>query len=109
MTTKLLEDAIGKARELPTEDQDMIAAAILSLLGEHTPVLQLDEQTRTAVLEGLAQAERHEFVPDQIVAEADEHHFRASVQELQAIDDADRGGTASEEEVEAAYRTFRPL
>jgi len=31
----------------------------------------LDDETRAAVEEGLAQAERGEFVPDEVVAEAD--------------------------------------
>jgi hypothetical protein len=33
--------------------------------------------------------------------------YRASVEELEALDDAERSGVASEEEVEAAFRTFR--
>jgi predicted transcriptional regulator len=74
MMTKLLEKAIAKARELPAEDQDTVAIAVLSMTGEETPVVQLDAQTRAAVLEGLAQAERGEFVPDETVAEADKRH-----------------------------------
>jgi hypothetical protein len=34
--------------------------------------------------------------------------YQASAEELQAIDEADRSGVASEQEVEAAFRTFRP-
>lgn len=33
--------------------------------------------------------------------------YRASPEELEALDDAERSGVASEEEVEAALRTFR--
>jgi hypothetical protein len=33
--------------------------------------------------------------------------YRASPEELQAIDEAERCGIATEEEVEAAFRTFR--
>jgi len=33
--------------------------------------------------------------------------YRATTEELQAIDEAERSGTASDEEVEAAFRTFR--
>ena len=33
--------------------------------------------------------------------------YRATSEELQAIDDADRSGVASEREVEAAFKTFR--
>jgi hypothetical protein len=34
--------------------------------------------------------------------------YRATADELQSLDDADRSGIASEEEVEAAFRSFRP-
>ena len=69
--TKLLERAIEKARELPAHDQDALANAILSITGETTALIELDDETRAAVEEGLAQAERGEFVPDNVVAEAD--------------------------------------
>lgn len=74
MMTKLLERAIAKVRALPAEDQDTVAIAVLSMTGEDMPVVHLDQETRAAVLEGLAQAERGEFVPDDVVAEADERH-----------------------------------
>ncbi|MEN3375592.1 MAG: hypothetical protein V7604_947 [Hyphomicrobiales bacterium] len=33
--------------------------------------------------------------------------YRATAEELRAIDDADRSGVASEQDVEAAFKTFR--
>lgn len=69
--TKLLEQAIAKVRELPAEDQDALAVALLSLAGETTEVVQLDDETRAAIEEGLAQAQRGEFVSDENVAKAD--------------------------------------
>jgi hypothetical protein len=33
--------------------------------------------------------------------------YRATPEELEAIDEADRSGVATDEEVEAAFRTFR--
>jgi len=72
--TKLLERAIERVRELPAQDQDALANALLSITGEETAVVHLDDETRTAVEEGLAQAERGEFIPDEIVAEADKRH-----------------------------------
>lgn len=74
MMTKLLEKAIAKVRELPAEDQDTFAVALLSMAGEDTPIVHLDDETRAAVREGLAQAERGEFVADEVVAEADKRH-----------------------------------
>ena len=62
--TKLLEKAIERARELPAEDQDAVAVAMLAM-AEETPVVALDEETRAAIREGLGQARRGEFVPDE--------------------------------------------
>jgi predicted transcriptional regulator len=62
--TKLLQKAIEKARELPAEDQDTVALAVLSMT-EETPIAALDEETRVAIREGLEQARRGEFVPDE--------------------------------------------
>jgi predicted transcriptional regulator len=72
--TKLLERAIERVRELPAQDQDALANALLSITGEETTVVHLDDETRAAIEEGLAQAERGEFVPDEVVAEADKRH-----------------------------------
>jgi hypothetical protein len=33
--------------------------------------------------------------------------YRATAEELQALDEAERSGIASDEEVEAAFRSFR--
>ena len=62
--TKLLETAIAKVRELPTEEQDEIALAILSM-ADADRAYPLDAETRAAILEGLEQARRGEFVPDE--------------------------------------------
>lgn len=69
--TKLLEKAIAKVQEFPDKDQDMFAIALLSLAGEETPTVRLNPRTRAAVREGVAQAQRGEFVPDEIVEESD--------------------------------------
>jgi predicted transcriptional regulator len=63
--TKLLEKAIKRVRELPAEDQDAVAIAVLSMTDE-TPVA-LDLETRAAIREGLEQARRGEFVSDEQV------------------------------------------
>jgi predicted transcriptional regulator len=62
--TKLLEKAIARVRELPAEDQDAVAVAVLSM-AEETPIVALDDETRAAIREGLEQARRGEFVPDE--------------------------------------------
>jgi predicted transcriptional regulator len=60
--TKKLDDAIAKVRELPDTDQDLAADLLLSILAEPTP---LDDEARSAIREGLDQARRGEFVPDE--------------------------------------------
>ena len=62
--TSLLNQAIAIARELPQEEQDALARTILALTqsGVEFP---LDEETRAAILEGFAQVERGEAVPDE--------------------------------------------
>jgi predicted transcriptional regulator len=62
--TKLLEKAIAKVRELPAEDQDAVAVAVLAM-AEEWQLAPLDEETRAAIREGLEQARRGEFVPEE--------------------------------------------
>jgi predicted transcriptional regulator len=66
--TKLLEQAIAKVRELPEEDQDALAVTILALAEADESVAPLDDETRAAILEGLDQARRGEFVSDEEIA-----------------------------------------
>lgn len=66
--TKLLEQAIAKARELPDEDQDTLAVALLSMASDGLGAISLDDETRSAIREGLEQARRGEFASDDQVA-----------------------------------------
>ena len=72
--TKLLDQAIAKVRSLPDEEQDALALAMLSMTDSDAAAVPLDDETRAAIREGLAQAERGEFVPDEIVAESNKRH-----------------------------------
>ena len=72
--TKLLEQAIAKVQTLPEEDQDALAALLLSVANADGSAIPLDDETRAAIREGLAQAERGDFVPDEVVAESDKRH-----------------------------------
>jgi len=63
--TRLLEKAIAQAKELPDDEQDSIAVMLLSMTGNDAAIEPADDATRAAVLEGLAQARRGEFVPDE--------------------------------------------
>jgi plasmid stabilization system protein ParE len=64
--SKLLERAIAKVRELPEEEQDAIAIALFSMADADASAFPIDDEARAAILEGLAQAERGEFVPDEV-------------------------------------------
>jgi predicted transcriptional regulator len=66
--TKLLERAIAKIRELPDEDQDALALQLLALADAGVSDVELDEETRAAIREGLEQAQRGEFVSDDEIA-----------------------------------------
>ena len=63
--TKLLEKAIAKISELSDEDQDALAVHLLALVDTEQGVVELDEDARAAIREGLEQARRGEFVPDE--------------------------------------------
>jgi len=70
--TTLLEQAIEVVRGLPADAQDEIARTILHLArseSETEPEV-IDPAHLAAVLEGLAQAERHEFAADEEVGAA---------------------------------------
>ena len=64
-------------------------------------VLQRAETWPEAAQEELAQIAR------EIDAELAGGVYHATVEELAALDEAERSGIASEEEVEAAFKTFR--
>ena len=66
--TKLLDDAIKQVRELPESDQDDAAEILLSVAARRRQPVPLDEDTRSAVREGQAQARRGEFMSDEDMA-----------------------------------------
>lgn len=72
--SKLLEKAIERVKALPDRDQDAVAELLLSIADSDASMMPIDDQTKAAILDGLAQAERGEFVPDEVVAEANKRH-----------------------------------
>ncbi len=66
--TKLLEEAIEKIRELPNADQDEAAELLLNLAARANGRIRLDDETRAAVREGRAQAQRGEFATEEEIA-----------------------------------------
>ena len=72
--TKLLDQAIAELRKLPDEEQDSMARVLLSMAEMDASDFPLDTATEAAIREGFAQAERGEFVADDVVAEANKRH-----------------------------------
>jgi hypothetical protein len=59
--TKLLEQALEAVRRLPSDSQDEIARAMLTLAGNEGEPESIDPAHLSAVLEGLAQAKRRQL------------------------------------------------
>ncbi|HEY2137336.1 MAG TPA: hypothetical protein VGH49_15700 [Xanthobacteraceae bacterium] len=66
--TKLLDKALEAVRRLPSDSQDEIARAMLTLAGNEGEPEPVDPAHLSAVLEGLAQAKRRQFASDEEVA-----------------------------------------
>jgi len=66
--TKLLDQAIARARELPEAEQDEAAELLLSVVSKLREPVALDDETRAAIREGSEQARRGEFVSDDEMA-----------------------------------------
>jgi hypothetical protein len=76
MMIKTLKDAVRLAETWPEEDQHELAEYAREIEARRTGVYVMSDDERTAVRQGLAEADRSEFVPDDVVAEADKRHAR---------------------------------
>ena len=66
--TKVLEDAIEKVRRLPEDQQAYVAEVLEQIAAAGGDPFVVPESHRAAVLEGLAEAERGEYVSDEEMA-----------------------------------------
>jgi hypothetical protein len=66
-TKRLLE----RVESWPEEDQEELAEYAREIEARRTGVYTMSDDERAAVRRGLAQADRGEFVPDDVVADAD--------------------------------------
>ena len=71
---KILKEVIEHAETWPVEDQQELAEYAREIEARRTGVYSMSDDERAAVRIGLAEADRGEFVPDEIVAEADKRH-----------------------------------
>jgi predicted transcriptional regulator len=76
MMIKTLKDAVRLAETWPEEDQQELAEYALEIEARRTGVYMMSDDERAAVRRGLAEADRGEFVPDEVVAEADKRHAK---------------------------------
>ena len=74
MVEKVLKDVIRQAETWPEEDQAELAEYAREIQARRTGVYIMSDEERDAVRRGLAQADRGEFVSDEVVAEADKRH-----------------------------------
>jgi len=66
--TKVLDDAIEKVRRLPEDRQVYVAEILEQIAAAVCGPFVVPDSHRAAVLEGLAEAERGEFVSDEEMA-----------------------------------------
>lgn len=69
-----LKEIIQRAETWPQEDQDELAEYAREIQARRTGVYIMTDEERSAVRRGLAEADRGEFVPDDVVAAADKRH-----------------------------------
>jgi hypothetical protein len=71
-----LKDIIEHATTWPLEDQEKLAEYAREIEARRTGFYTMSDDERSAVAKGLAEADRGEFVADELVAEADKRHER---------------------------------
>src|SRR5664279_2040123 len=71
-----LKDIIEHAATWPREDQENLAEYAREIEARRTGIYTMSDDERIAVAKGLAEADRGEFVADDLVAEADKRHER---------------------------------
>jgi predicted transcriptional regulator len=76
MATKTFKDVMEQAATWPPEDQNELAEYAREIEARRTGIYTMSDDERSAVARGLAEADRGEFVPDELVAEADKRHGR---------------------------------
>ncbi len=66
---KITETILDRIADWPEQAQEELMQAIVDIEAKHFGVYRLSDDERKAVREGLTQAARGEFVPDDVVAE----------------------------------------
>jgi predicted transcriptional regulator len=71
---KRLQEVFEHAANWPREDQEELAEYAREIEARRTGIYTMSDDERIAVRMGLAEADRGEFVPDDLIAKADKRH-----------------------------------
>ena len=71
---RILQEVIGHAASWPQEDQEELAEYAREIEARRIGNYMMSDDERAAVRNGLAEADRGEFVSDELIAEADKRH-----------------------------------
>ena len=64
---KAAENILDRIADWPKEAREELMQSIVDIEAKHLGVYRLSDDERAAVREGMAQADRGEFVPDDVV------------------------------------------
>ena len=71
---KILKEVIEHAATWPEEDQEELAEFAREIEARRSGIYTMSDDERTMVRKGLAEADRGEFVSDELIAQSDKRH-----------------------------------
>jgi len=71
---KILKEVIEQAATWPEEDQEKLAEYAREIEARRSGIYTMSDDERAMVRKGLAEADRGEFVSDELLAQADKRH-----------------------------------
>jgi predicted transcriptional regulator len=71
---RILKEVIEHAATWPGEDQEKLAEYAREIEARRSGIYTMSDDQRAMVRNGLAEADRGEFVSDELIAQADKRH-----------------------------------
>ena len=71
---KILKEVIEHAATWPEEDQEELAEYAREIEARRSGIYTMSDDERAMVRKGLAEADRGEFMSDEIIAQSDKRH-----------------------------------
>jgi predicted transcriptional regulator len=71
---RILKEVIKHAATWPEEDQEKLAEYAREIEARRSGIYTMSDDERAMVRNGLAEADRGEFVSDELIAQADKRH-----------------------------------